>query len=72
MVTNKTVAMKSASGPVSRGRPKKDGQHINCYIKREIAEQLDTFCETTGLPKTVAVEHSIRYFLEQYEETGRL
>lgn len=54
------------------GRPKKDGKYINCYIKKDIAEELEKFVETTGLPKTVAVEHALKMYLENHEKTGKI
>lgn len=56
----------------SVGRPKKDGQYINCYVKKDIAVKLETFCDTIGLSKTVAVEHAIQLYLDNYEETGKI
>jgi len=29
-------------------------------------------CEETGLNKTTAIEHAIKYYLEQYEKTKRI
>jgi hypothetical protein len=56
----------------SVGRPKKEGQHVNCYVKKEIAVDLDSFCQTTGLPKTVAIEHAIQLYLDNYRKTGKI
>ena len=54
------------------GRPKKDGQYINCYVKKNIATDLEKFCEDTGLSKTVAVEKAVEKYLEHYKKTGRI
>ncbi len=56
----------------SVGRPKKDGQYINCYIKKDIAVELEAFCGNTGLSKTVAIEHAIALYLDHYEKTGKI
>lgn len=54
------------------GRPRKEGQFVNCYIKKEIAEALNKFCNNTGLPKTAAVEHAIALYLANYEKTKQI
>lgn len=53
-------------------RPKKDGIKATYLIDRPIMEELDKFCEETGLSKTVAVERALKMFLDNYRETGKL
>lgn len=45
-------------------KPKKDGEHLHCYIKSDIMTGLDSFVEETGYSKTVVVEKAIRMFLD--------
>jgi len=54
------------------GRPKKEGQYINCLIQKNIAERLDKFVTETGLPKTSAVEHALIQYLDNYDKTGKI
>lgn len=44
-------------------RQKKDGQFINCYIKQEIADALNTYAEESGVPKTTIVEKALTAYL---------
>ena len=39
-----------------RGRPKKEYQAINIRADKKVAEDLERYCEETGLTKTVAIE----------------
>jgi hypothetical protein len=54
------------------GRPKKAGRYVNCYVKEDIANDLDNFCEETGLTKTVTIEHAIQLYLDTYRQTGKI
>lgn len=47
-------------------RAKKDGQYINCYIEKEVAETLEQYCDETGLTKTVAIERILGKFFNDY------
>lgn len=47
-------------------RAKKDGQYINCYIEKEIANVLEKYCNETGLTKTVAIERILGKYFEEY------
>lgn len=44
---------------------KKNGEYLHCYIKADIMQQLEDFCETSGQSKTVAVERAIEYYIAQ-------
>lgn len=45
-------------------RPKKDGHYINANIKKEIYDMLEEYCDRTGMPKTVVLEHSLMMYLK--------
>lgn len=47
-------------------RPKKDGVKVNFYLERKIVEDLDKYCEETGMLKTVVMERLLRKFLDEY------
>ena len=47
-------------------RAKKDGVFINYYIKKDIKEKLDKYCEEVGQTNTMAVERILSKFLDEY------
>ena len=47
-------------------RAKKDGVFINYYIKKDIKEKLDKYCEEVGQTNTMAVERILGKFLDEY------
>lgn len=47
-------------------RPKKDGAYINCYIRRDIREKLDAYCEEVGQTTTTAIERILDEHLNKY------
>lgn len=38
-------------------RQKKDGVNINYFIRRDVKEKLDAYCEDVGQTATMAIEH---------------
>ena len=52
------------------GRPRKEGEYINCYCKKELTDELNQLLRETDIPKTVAVEHALKLYLDRYKETG--
>lgn len=50
-------------------RPKKDGVNINYYIRRDIKEKLDLYCEEKGQTATMALERILSDYLDNYFET---
>lgn len=54
------------------GRPKKDGKYVNCYVKKEITNELEKFVAETGLTKTVAIEHALKMYINNYRQTGQI
>ena len=47
-------------------RAKKDGVYINYYIKKNIKEKLDKYCEDVGQTNTLAVERILEKYLDEY------
>ncbi|EDT74298.1 RepB family protein [Clostridium butyricum] len=49
-------------------RQKKDGVYINYYIRKDIKEKLDEYCEEVGQTNTLALERILGQFLDKYFE----
>ena len=47
----------------------KDGKALNIKLDRTVYEQLEKFCEETGLSKTVAVERILSKTFKEYKES---
>ena len=47
-------------------RAKKDGVFINYYIKKDIKEKLDKYCEDVGQTNTMALERILGKYLDEY------
>ena len=47
-------------------RKKKDAKILNIKLDREIHEQLEKFCEESGLTKTIAVERILQHYFQEY------
>lgn len=52
-------------------RPKKDGISINYFIRRDIKEKLDTYCEEKGQTATMAIERILDEHLTKYFDNKR-
>ena len=48
-------------------KPKKDWKALNIKIQSEVYEQLEKYCEETGLSKTVAVERILSKAFKEYK-----
>lgn len=46
----------------------KDWKALNIKLDRTVYEQLEKYCEETGLSKTVAVERILSKAFKEYEE----
>lgn len=44
-------------------RQKKDGVNINYFIRRDVKEKLDTYCEDVGQTATMAIERILDDYL---------
>lgn len=49
-------------------RQKKDGVNINYFIRRDVKEKLDAYCEDGGQTATMAIERILDNFLTKYLE----
>lgn len=52
-------------------RPKKDGVNINYYIRKDIKERLDEYCEEVGQTGTMAVERILEQFFDEWDNTKK-
>lgn len=50
-------------------KPKKDWKALNIKIQSNVYNELEKYCEETGLSKTVAVERILLKAFEKYEQT---
>ena len=44
-------------------RTKKEGQFLNCYIRKEIFDKLTKYSNDTSIPKTAIVEKALEKYL---------
>ena len=56
--------------PLNYGKGKKDGKFLNCYIRSDVMEYLNKFCEETGFSKTTVVEKALLQYLDNDKENG--
>lgn len=49
-------------------KPRKDWKALNIKIQSSVYEQLEKYCEETGLSKTVAVERILGKAFKEYEK----
>lgn len=47
-------------------RQKKDGVNINYFIRRDVKEKLDVYCEDVGQTATMAIERILDEYLTKY------
>lgn len=47
-------------------RQKKDAKILNIKLARKISDQLEQFCEESGISKTVATEKILSKYFEEY------
>lgn len=50
-------------------KPRKDWKALNIKIQSSVYDELEKYCEETGLSKTVAVERILSKAFEKYEQT---
>ena len=46
-------------------RPKKDGKFLNCYMRKDLYERVEKYCEETMIPKTAIVEKAVEEYLDK-------
>lgn len=47
-------------------RTKKDAKYLNMKLDRKIYDQLEQFCDESGMTKTMATEKILEQFFEKY------
>lgn len=47
-------------------RQKKDAKILNIKLAKKISDQLEQFCEESGMSKTVATEKILSKYFEEY------
>lgn len=47
-------------------RQKKDAKILNIKLAKKISDQLEQFCEESGISKTVATEKILSKYFEEY------
>ncbi|WP_288313984.1 RepB family protein [uncultured Eubacterium sp.] len=52
-------------------RAKKDGVNINYYIRRDVKEKLDAYCEEKGQTATMAIERILEQFFDEWDNTKK-
>lgn len=50
-------------------KPRKNWKALNIKIQSEVYEELEKYCEDTGLSKTVAVERILSKTFKEYKES---
>ena len=51
---------------MARGRPKKESRVLNINLAQDVWNDLEKFCDETGIEKTKAVERMLRKCLDEY------
>ena len=54
---------------ITMSKPKKDWKALNIKIQSGVYEELEKYCEETGLSKTVAVERILSKAFKEYKES---
>lgn len=52
-------------------RAKKDGQHLNCYLDRELCERLKAYADDKGQTITTALERILKQYFEEAENNPK-
>ena len=52
-------------------KQKKEGQFLNCYIRKDISDALTLYSDDTGIPKTRVVEKALEKYLSDVMENNR-
>ena len=53
------------------GRPKKDGRDLNCFLRRDLFEQLEQYCDEMGQTKTMVIERALEKTFREYEKNKK-
>lgn len=53
------------------GRPKKDGRDLNCFLRRDLFEQLEEYCDEMGQTKTMVIERALEKTFKEHKKTKK-
>lgn len=53
------------------GRPKKDGRDLNCFLRRDLFEQLEQYCDEMGQTKTIVIERALEKTFREHEKNKK-
>ena len=48
-------------------RPKKDSSPVTIRMEQKVYERLNAFCESSGQPKTTAIERALTEYIDAYD-----
>ena len=51
---------------------KKDEQHLNCYVGRELCERLKAYADDKGQTLTTALERILKKYFEEVENNSKV
>ncbi len=49
-------------------RPKKDNHPLSVRMDADVYNRLESYCETSGVPKTTAIERAVSLYIDNYDE----
>lgn len=53
------------------GRPKKEGRDLNCFLRKDLFEKLEQYCEEMGQTKTIVVERALEKTFMEHEKNKK-
>lgn len=53
-------------------RSKKDGVSVSYFIRRDVKEKLDDYCEEVGQTATMAIERILDDFLTKHQDSKEI
>ena len=53
------------------GRPKKDGRDLNCFLRKDLFEKLEQYCEEMGQTKTIVIERALEKTFMEHEKNKK-
>lgn len=52
-------------------RPRKDGKFVNAYLKKDLVDRMETYSESTFMPKTAILELALQEYLDKVEQGAK-
>ena len=49
-------------------RQKKDNHPLSVRMDADVYNRLENYCETSGVPKTTAIERAVTQYIDNYDE----